>query len=97
MHLNLNKNYLSYVSNVEGYLQRYACRTCKKVCSHKGHLERHQKTCLNVTKLNCLGGAFQPKENMSEKMVRLGFSAATFYPYFVFWDSESILLKTSNR
>ena len=93
MHLNLYKNHLSYVNNVEGYLKKFVCPKCEKVCSHKGHLERHQKTCLNVTKLNCPGGVYQPKEKLSEKMIRLGFPAATFYPYFAFWDSESILLK----
>ena len=90
MYVNVYESHLSYIKDIEVYTHQYKCSVCHRVFERNSNRTRHEKVCVKVKKLTLTGGTYFPAKNLREE---LDDATLPFYPYFIFWDSECMLIK----
>ena len=101
LYLNLFQNHLSWVKNFRCYAQKYKCSLCEKLfCTQKDLKGHHNSNCSKLTKKTFKGGFYEPPQNLFEQLNQQGFtttSESQFFPFFAFYDFESILDTSASR
>ena len=101
LYLNLYQNHLSWVKNFRCYAQKYKCSLCEKLFRTQKDLKRHYNSnCSKLTKKTFKGGFYEPPQNLFEQLNQQGFTTASesqFFPFFAFYDFESILDTSASR
>ena len=100
LYLNLYENHLSWIKNFRRYALKYKCNSCDKMFPEYHKLKRHQSgQCLKATRKSFKGGFYNPPKPLFEQLEEYGFQVpleVQFFPFFAFFDFESILDKTSS-
>ena len=101
LYLNLFQNHLSWVKNFRCYAQKYKCSLCEKLFRTQKDLKRHHNSnCSKLAKKTFKGGFYEPPQNLFEQLNQHGFtttSESQFFPFFAFYDFESILDTSASR
>ena len=99
MYVNLYENHLSYIRDFAQYAQKFQCKTCERHFDRAGNLNRHQKICINKTKLVYPGGFHRARENIFDQLdqyaIHVPEDQRTF-PWFVCYDFEALLQKADD-
>ena len=96
MYLNLYENHFSLITNLDKYCKCYECRQCHKLWKGAYKMNRHERTCNQVTKKKFVGGSYQPEPTVFELLEDEGIMVEEqlqFYPYRITYDFESYFLK----
>ena len=98
MNLNLHKNHLSLIVDMQKYGELFACVKCKRVFASRYNLKRHtgiKKDCTRVS-FRYKGGVYKPKKTIFQKLSEYGIETPknlTIYPYKIVFDFESYFVK----
>ena len=96
MYLNLHKNHFSLITIMDMYCKCYECRQCQKLWKKVWQMNRHERTCDQVTKKKFVGGSYQPEPTVFELLEDEGIMVPEedrYYPYRITYDFESYFLK----
>ena len=96
MYLNLYENHFSLITNLEQYCRVAQCRVCGKLWKTVWQMNRHERTCNQVTKKKFVGGSYQPEPTVFELLEDEGIMVPEedrYYPYRITYDFESYFLK----
>ncbi len=99
VYLNLFKNHLSYIQNLDQYSNQYECTMCRRIFDQLCHLKVHSKICDNKTKFIYPGGFFSKTKTVFEELEIIGIDVQQkdrYFPYFAVYDFESILEKIAD-
>ena len=101
LYLNLYQNHLSWVKNFRCYARKYKCNSCGRMFPTNRELKRHHTTnCSRLTKKTFKGGFYEIPQSMFEQLKEHGFTApldSRFFPFFAFFDFESVLDTTATK
>lgn len=95
MNLNLYEEHLSYISHMNVYSKKYECRNCKTLFPTHVRVMRHEKRCKEATRYIFPGGYYARPQHIFEELEYLDIKVEDdlrFYPYFITYDFESLLL-----
>ena len=96
MYLNLYENHFSLITNLHKYCKSFECRQCHKLWKGAYKMNRHERTCNQVTKKKFVGGSYQPEPTVFELLEDEGIMVPEedrYYPYRITYDFESYFLK----
>ncbi|XP_078601001.1 uncharacterized protein LOC144876010 [Branchiostoma floridae x Branchiostoma japonicum] len=94
MYLNLCEQHYSYIKDFKTYAKSYACPQCGKRWPHRGHCERHIRTCDGKVNKEYPGGAYHLPQTIFEKLQDEGIVVPEedrYYPYRACFDIECLL------
>ena len=92
MNLNLFEDHFSLITSLDLYYKSFSCRHCGKVWKKLWLLNRHERTCTNITKKKYVGGSYQADPTVFELLADEGIMVDTskqYYPYRITYDFES--------
>ncbi|CAG2202432.1 MIZ1 [Mytilus edulis] len=93
MHVNKFDHYLSYISNLVMYTQKYQCGTCDRHFKHLRNMKRHQLKCTGQTVYRFKGGFYSNPKTIFDKLEEHGIRVQDrLYPWFVVYDFEAMLV-----
>lgn len=98
--LNLFKDHLSLVTNVNGYLGKFKCASCERHFSRLRYLKQHQGRCARATRMEFTHEHFRPSPTIFEELLELGINVPVvdrFFPWFGTFDCESVLKGCDDR
>ena len=96
MYLNNYQNHPSYITNYLKFANK--CEKCNKMFKRKQDLKRHYTNCYERTKYSFTGGFHGNGESIFGKLESLTIhvpGSERYYPSFVVWDMEAVLMKTN--
>ena len=96
LYLNLYENHFSLITNLDKYCKSYECRQCHKMWKGAWEMNRHERTCNQVTKKKYVGGSYQPEPTVFELLTDESIMVKEedrYYPYRITYDFESYFLK----
>ena len=94
MTLNLFDTHLSYVSNVEAYLQKYQCASCGRHFDYLSHWKRHRGTCANATQYEFPGRFHKMNSTIFDRLEEFNIIVPEnerVFKWFVVYDFEAVL------
>ena len=94
INLNLYKNHLSLITNLDMYSNRFVCALCGKMFKKKYGLKKHNSSCLWKTKHRFPGGYYKHYKSIYEELEEVGIHVPLdlrVYPFFAVWDMEAML------
>ena len=100
MVLNLFKDHLSLVINVEGYLSKYKCVGCDRHFQSLRNLNRHRGRCARSTRIDFTHEHFRPRSTIFERLDEVGVHVPhsdRVFPWFATFDCESVLKPSHER
>ena len=100
LYLDLQKNHLSYVPDVDVYAKRFQCQRCNRLFKRYYRLKRHYAVCSKMTKLKFPGGFHKPKLTVFEELEKYGINVPLkdrLFKYFITYDFEAILKKINTN
>ena len=98
MNLNIYDKHLSYIKNIKTYSHKHMCEKCSKLFKTSIQLKRHKNSCEKKNNLVFPGGFFNlPKTIFEELEINDIFVKENdrFYDWYIVYDLEAVLLKTS--
>ena len=93
MYLNKYEQHFSYICKFKTYAKSYQCGKCRKIFNRTNDLKRHSKTCKAETEEVYMGGKYQNKATVHERIQRLGYKIAEadrFNPLYSTYDFEAL-------
>ena len=100
LYLNLHKNHLTFINNIDLYCKSYSCSGCERIFPTKWRLCNHSNVCGKKTKLNFPGGYYVFHRTLFEELEEFSIHIPEidrFFPAFIVWDMESMLIPSENR
>ena len=98
IYLNNYENHLSYIANYSKVANKFQCEKCNKMFNRHWHLKRHYANCYERMKYVFPGGFHKHQETIFDKLESLTIyvpDSDTYYPSFIVWDMEAVLMKTN--
>ena len=98
MYLNNYENHLSYITNYSKVANKFQCEKCNKMFNRYWNLKRHYQNCYERTKYIFPGGFYKHQETIFDKLQSLTIyvpESERYYPTFIVWDMEAVLMKYS--
>ena len=94
VNLNLYKNHLNLILNLDQYCKRFVCSICGKMFRKRYALVKHNSSCLWKTKYHFPGGYYKHHRNIFQELEEIGVLVPTNLrvdPFFAVWDMEAML------
>ena len=98
--LNLFRDHLSLVGNVQGYLSKYKCTGCRRHFRRLQHLKQHRGRCARSTRTEFSHAHFHSSPSIFELLEEVGLAVPPHervFPWFATFDCESILKPCDER
>ena len=92
--LNLWDRHLSYVTDVQAYLQKYCCDSCQRHFKQLSDWKRHLGSCANATKHEFPGGFHKMSPSIFERLEEFNIVVPLekrLYHHFIVYDFEAVL------
>ena len=99
IYLNLYKNHLNLILNLDQYCKRFVCNICGKMFKKRYALTKHNSSCLWKTKYHFPGGYYKHHRNIFQELEEVGVHVPLNLrvdPYFAVWDMEAMLEQVDN-
>ena len=96
MSVNLYKDHVHLITNIDKYANKYACPACSRMFRKRWLMDRHKKTCDNRTRYTFPRGVYTYNKSVFEKLEEGGIFVPhdkRFFDKVCVFDMESILQK----
>ena len=100
MYLNIYRNHLSLIKNMNQYTMKYTCQHCRKHFKKANKLKIHERMCQERIKLVFPGKYFTMKPSIFERLSDFGINVEKsnqFYTSFAVYDFEACLMKVQEQ
>ena len=96
MNLNVYNNHVNLITNIEKFCNGYVCAYCNRLFRYPSRLRTHQSTCASKTRYLFRAGFCEFPCTVFDRLEEVGINvprAQRFFPYFVCFDFEAILVR----
>ncbi len=101
LNLNLYKNHLNFIQNLQAYAHKYRCGQCDKLFKTSYKLHRHRKTCGKQSTVVYPGRYFKIPQTIFDDLCENALiavpQALQFYPWFACFDLEAMLVPINEK